>query len=122
MEGDDMTEFKDMLRYFREQQGWSQTDLGKKVNMSTSAIGMYERGLRHPDQATEEALADVFNVSLDVLRGRNIDSVEHYDATLKRIMVYANALNILGKKKLLERAEELTEMKKYTEGSDDNVD
>ena len=117
-----MTEFKDMLRYFREQQGWSQTDLGKKINMSTSAIGMYERGLRHPDQATEEALADVFNVSLDVLRGRNIDSVEHYDATLQRLRVYAKALNILGKKKLLERAEELTEMKKYTEGSEEDVD
>lgn len=110
-----MAEFKDMLRYFREQQGWSQTELGRKVNVSASAIGMYEQGRRKPDQATEEALADLFNVSLDVLRGRDVDDVEHYDALAKRLLAYSNALNALGKKKLLERAEELCELDKYTE-------
>ena len=110
-----MAEFKDMLRYFREQQGWSQTELGRKVNVSASAIGMYEQGRRKPDQATEEALADLFNVSLDVLRGRDVDDVEYYDALVKRLLAYSNALNALGKKKLLERAEELCELDKYTE-------
>lgn len=114
-----MAEFKDMLRYFREQQGLSQTELGKKVNLSTSAIGMYERGQRHPDQATEEALADIFNVSLDVLRGRDVESVEDYDAMVKRLMIYANALNALGKQKLLERAEELMEVDRYREEEND---
>ena len=114
-----MAEFKDMLRYFREQQGWSQTELGKKVNLSTSAIGMYERGLRHPDQETEEALADVFNITLDVLRGRDVDSVEKYDSMVKRLMQYTNSLNALGKQKLLERAEELMEVKRYREEEQD---
>lgn len=114
-----MAEFKDMLRYFREQQGLSQTELGKKVNLSTSAIGMYERGQRHPDQATEEALADLFNVSLDVLRGRDVESVEAYDTMVKRLMIYANALNALGKQKLLERAEELMEVDRYREEEKD---
>ena len=117
-----MAEFKDMLRYFRIQHGWSQTELGKKVNVSTSAIGMYERGMRHPDQATEEALADVFNVSLDVLRGRDVDSVERYDALVKRLTAYVNTLNALGKQKLLERAEELVEVKRYTEEVESDVD
>lgn len=117
-----MAEFKDMLRYFREQQGWTQAELGKKANLSPSAIGMYERGDRHPDQDTEEKLADIFNVSLDILRGREVVSVEHYDSLVKRLTAYANALNALGKKKLLERAEELSELPKYTEGSDENVD
>lgn len=116
-----MAEFKDMLRYFREQQGWTQTELGKKVNLSTSAIGMYERGQRRPDQQTEEALADVFNISLDVLRGREVDDVEQYDTLMKRLMMYSNALNALGKKKLLERAEELCELSKYRE-EDSDVD
>ena len=116
-----MADFKDMLKYFREQQGWTQTELGKKANLSASAIGMYERGERHPDQETEERLADIFNVSLDVLRGRSIDSIQHYDSLVKRLTVYANALNALGKKKLLERAEELSEVPKYTERSDDDV-
>ena len=114
-----MAEFKDMLRYFREQNGWSQGELGKKVGLSASAIGMYEQGRRHPDQATEEAFADIFNVPLDVLRGRDIESVDNYDALIRRLMAYANALNVLGKQKLLERAEELNEVPKYTEGSDE---
>ncbi len=114
-----MAEFKDMLKYFREQNGWSQTELGKKVGLSASAIGMYEQGRRHPDQATEEAFADIFNVPLDILRGRDVESVDHYDALIRRLMAYANALNVLGKQKLLERAEELNEVPKYTEGSDE---
>ena len=116
-----MAEFRDMLKYFREQQGWSQPELGKKVNLSASAIGMYEQGRRKPNQDVENALADVFNVSIDVLRGRDIDSVEHYDSLVKRLTMYANALNVLGKQKLIERAEELIEVKKYTE-DDENVD
>jgi transcriptional regulator with XRE-family HTH domain len=111
-------EFKDMLKYFREQNNWTQEELGKRVGLSPSAIGMYERGIRHPDQETEERLADIFNVSLDTLRGRNISSLEHYDALVKRLTAYANALNALGKKKLLERAEELAEVPKYVEDSE----
>lgn len=117
-----MAEFKNMLRYLRAQQGLTQTELGRRVNVSASTIGMYEQGRRHPDQQTEEALADVFNVSLDVLRGRDVDSVEQYDALLKRLMLYVNSLNALGKKKLLERAEELIEVERYTEGGEQDVD
>lgn len=67
-----MAEIKDMIKFFRLREGWTQEQLAKKVGVGKSAISMYETGERMPNYETEEALADVFNVSLDVLRG--IDS------------------------------------------------
>ena len=59
----------EMIRYLRLRDGLSQRDLAAKIHVSPSAIGMYESGQRFPTQEVEEALADYFNVSLDVLRG-----------------------------------------------------
>lgn len=112
-------EFKDMLVYLRKRDGYSQSELGKKVGVSASAIGMYEQGRRTPDAVTEEALADVFNVSLDTLRGRTTITIEtedkvDYDLGLyARLSAYAKLLNPEGIKKLYERAEELSELPKY---------
>jgi repressor LexA len=66
-----MNEFKDMLKYLRERDKLSQSELAKKLGVSKSAISMYEVGNREPDFETEEAIADLFNVSLDFLRGKN---------------------------------------------------
>ena len=65
-----MAKFKDMLKFYREQRGLSQTELGKIVGVATSTISMYELGKREPDFETEEALADFFNVSICNLRGK----------------------------------------------------
>lgn len=76
-----MAEIKDMIKFFRKREGWTQEELAKKVGVGKSAISMYEKGERMPNYEVEEALADVFNVSLDVLRGldneyRGINSPE----------------------------------------------
>lgn len=70
-----MTEFKDMLKYLRNRKGLSQRELAEKINVSGSTIGMYESGKRRPRPADEEALADFFNVSISVLRGRDTESL-----------------------------------------------
>jgi len=66
-----LTEFKDMLKMFRMREGLSQSELAKKIGVSTSTISMYEVGKRQPDFETEERIADFFNTDLNVLRGRN---------------------------------------------------
>jgi len=66
-----MTKFKDMLKYYRNAAGLSQAELAKKIGVSPSTISMYEVGKREPDFETEEKLADFFNVSLNVLRGKD---------------------------------------------------
>ena len=68
-----MSEFKDMLKYFRMRDKLSQSELAAKIGVSTSTISMYEVGKREPDFETEEKLADLFNTDLDTLRGRDVE-------------------------------------------------
>lgn len=62
--------FSARLKQLREEANLNQTELGKIVGVSRSAIAMYEAGEREPDFEVEEALADFFNVPIDYLRGR----------------------------------------------------
>lgn len=70
-----MADFKDMLKYFRSREGLSQSDLAKKLGVSTSTISMYEVGKREPDFETEEKIADFFNTDLNILRGRDAERI-----------------------------------------------
>lgn len=49
-----MPEFKDMLKYFRMRDKLSQTELAKRLGISSSTISMYEVGKRQPDFEIEE--------------------------------------------------------------------
>lgn len=69
-----MAQLKDMITYYRKRDGLSQRELAKKIGVSPSTIGMYESGKRFPTHEIEEALADVFNVSLNNLRGYDDES------------------------------------------------
>ena len=51
----------------RRQRSWSQGELAQQLNISPSAIGMYEQGRREPSLETAARLAKVFSVSLDYL-------------------------------------------------------
>lgn len=51
----------------RRQRNWSQGELAGMLNISPSAIGMYEQGRREPSLETASDLARVFGVSLDYL-------------------------------------------------------
>lgn len=62
--------FSARLKQLRDEANLNQTELGKIVGVSRSAIAMYEAGEREPDFEVEEALADFFNVPIDYLRGR----------------------------------------------------
>ena len=66
-----MATFKDMLKYLRMREGYSQAELADKLNISKSAISMYEVGKREPDFETLENIADLFNVDMNFLLGKN---------------------------------------------------
>jgi len=59
------------LRELREKHGYTQETLAKVLNTSRSRIGMYEQGKRQPDFEMQEAIADLFNVTIDYLFGRH---------------------------------------------------
>ena len=65
-----MSEFKDMLVYYRKLNNLTQTELAKALHLSTSTIGMYESGKRYPTREIEESIADFFNVNINTLRGK----------------------------------------------------
>ena len=70
-----MAVLSDMLSYLRKREGLSQQELADKLNMTRSAIGMYETGKREPDLETLEIFADFYNVDMNTLTGRGISRV-----------------------------------------------
>lgn len=58
----------------RRDAGWSQAELAQRLQVSPSAIGMYEQGRREPSAGTLVALSQVFGVSTDyLLTGRPLN-------------------------------------------------
>lgn len=74
-----MTAFNDRLKALRKQKGLSQRALAEKLEMSKSAVSMYESGFREPDHETTEKIADFFNVDVDYLLGRSNVTLRYTD-------------------------------------------
>ncbi|ALS27154.1 Xre family transcriptional regulator [Paenibacillus sp. 32O-W] len=72
--------FGQRLRKLRENKKITQKELSKILNVSESAIGMYERGEREPNFETVDKIANFFNVPTDYLLGRT-DNPEPYAVT-----------------------------------------
>ena len=109
-----MPEFKDMLKYFREREGLSQSELAKRLGMSASRISMYEVGKREPDFETEELIADFFNTDLNTLRGKE-NETNHFNSkeeeeTFYKIISYYDKLNVNYKNLALEQIKVLADM------------
>lgn len=81
--------FKDVLRNLRKEKHLTQSELAAALNISRSAISMYENGEREPDLETLESIADYFNVDMNQLTGQerylSKDSVAY---RIQTIMAY----------------------------------
>ena len=55
------------IRDLRKEKGWSQVELGKKLDMGKSTIANYEKGYRSPRQKVLFRIAELFDVSIDDL-------------------------------------------------------
>ena len=51
----------------RRSAGWSQAELAQKLQISASAVGMYEQGRREPAVEQLVRMAALFEVSVDYL-------------------------------------------------------
>lgn len=56
-----MIDFATKLKGMRNLKGWSQDELAERLNMTRSAIGNWELGIRTPSYENLEAIADLFN-------------------------------------------------------------
>jgi len=66
--------FSQRLVDLRQKKGLTQEELAQMVNMSRSALSLYELSRREPDFTTLGKLADFFEVSTDYLLGRTSES------------------------------------------------
>lgn len=73
-----MALFKEMLKYLRGRENLSQAELAEKLGVAKSTISMYEVGKREPDFETLEAIADLFNVDMNFLLGKDGSENDHY--------------------------------------------
>ncbi len=68
----------------RCQAGLSQSELAARLQISPSAVGMYEQGRREPSLETLVRIGDVFGVSMDyLLKGRTGNQEEKLDRMLR---------------------------------------
>ncbi len=59
--------FAKKLKQLRQQAGWSQEQLADRLNVTRQAVAKWERGAGFPDIDNVQALAKLFNTSVDEL-------------------------------------------------------
>lgn len=72
-------EFKDRLKELRKRRDLTQMELANKIGVSVSLVNAWENGQRLPSIEKQEAIADIFNVTLDYLFGRDDGSIYYFD-------------------------------------------
>lgn len=65
-----MNDFPAILRRLRTEAQWTQPELAQRLGISRSAVSMYELGAREPDFETLEAMAELFQVDMNTLLGK----------------------------------------------------
>ena len=104
-----MTEFAKKLKLLRNSKGWTQEELAARLNVSRSAVGNYESGIRTPKYEELEEIADLFNCTMSYLLEKDrLGPDEWYDGKegyyLKEdeshLIDRYRELNLIGKKEL----------------------
>ena len=62
--------FNEKILELRKQKGWSQEELGEKINVSRQTISKYETGQSSPEMEKLLEISKVFNISIDELVGK----------------------------------------------------
>lgn len=76
---DKATEVGRRIRLSREAKGWTQRELGDRLNMSTTSISRYEQGLVHDIKLPiMESLSKILDVNLDYLLLTTDDPTRNY--------------------------------------------
>ena len=68
----------------RRDAGWNQAELARRLQISPSAVGMYEQGRREPSADMLLAIARAFGVSVDYLLSGEVSTGE--EAMAQRLL------------------------------------
>ena len=75
----------------REERGWGQGELGRRLGVTGDAVGNYERGIHAPRPLTLVRLRQVFSASVDYLLVGAVPG-EVADPRLRKLALAADAL------------------------------
>ena len=64
------------LKYQRENNGFSQSEIAKETGFSQAAISMWERGELAPSIYACIKLANIYGITLDELVGRDVEKTD----------------------------------------------
>lgn len=73
----ELEKFQMNLRFYREQNGWSQEQLAETISVSRPVITRLETGEQAPDLSYLISLSNAFQVSIDHLLGRDEQTNEY---------------------------------------------
>ena len=74
----------DKIRELREQAGYSQTQLAKKLDVTRSSVNAWEMGLSTPTTQYVAAMAKLFHVSSDYILGLQNEKTISLDGYTER--------------------------------------
>lgn len=108
------------IRKIRKSKGLTQKELGELLGKTQQFIAKLEKDMHSPNFTTLHKIAAALDVSIYDLQGASwMNKAAELNRTHKEktqvLLDHYNKLNELGKDKVIERAEELTELKKYTD-------
>lgn len=87
---------KDNIKKARLKVGLTQSEVAEKLRVAQAQYARWESGGRNPKDETVEKLAEIFNTSFEILKGRD-DGLEEIISFLKE-----QELNDIQKKEVLE--------------------
>ncbi len=82
----------DKIRYLREQNGFTQAELAKKLGITRSSVNAWEMGISVPSTQYIVELAGTFKVSTDYLLGVKSTSTVNVDGLNEKDVRLVNAV------------------------------
>ena len=86
--------YSDRLKELRKNKHLTQEQLGKKLNIATSTVSMYENGTREPDLQTLINLSKFYEVTTDYILGL---SDKPYSSEMSSEQILKESFTILNK-------------------------
>jgi len=73
----EMSRVSENIRFLRRQHGWTQEQFAEKVGIKRSLVGAYEEGRADPRLNTLFSIAQVFDISVDILISENASKLSN---------------------------------------------
>ena len=103
------------IKQLRIEKGLSQAKLAEKLNVHQTAVSQWEKGRTMPDIEIAQRMAELFNVTLDYLLGRETAISEQKNTEEETLIINKyNSLNAAGKQVATEYIDYLLTNPKYT--------